>query len=490
MQNQDKVRMKILKRGHRKIAVMLTLALLVSFLGVAVTGGAALASPKSLYVFADHSSQFEAWNINADGTVTYQATYNLQHLWAGTDVGMDEDSVTLFMTSEGQNIIEMVDATTMTSLGFTTASGASDLAGLEVDEANNILYTVDRGTTNLYAYDWNDVAQTLTLRAGFPMALANMNGALGLALDEYTGILYVTDGLGGLIRGYDVSTWAEVYTYTPSQPPTDIAVDRLRGFLYTTSPDWYCGWGYIVGQNLLLQIDLATGAERSVNVGHGTMGVAVDEVSGYIYVTGGCYVDTLEVWDPSTQPWTQVQNAGTIGYSPAGIYVPQTEVVFNPLNLSKDDGLGGQCVNAGDTINYQICYDNLDNNFDVTSAVLVDDLPPEVTFVSATGGGTYNGTTHTVTWDIGTIPAGDPGGCETVTVTVNAGVTPGSIITNSVTIDADPPIPPATVNMQTDVCSGVPPPQVPGMTEWGIIATAIVLAGLIPLALRRRAFPA
>jgi uncharacterized repeat protein (TIGR01451 family) len=480
--------------GYKAIALMTVVALMASVVGAVATAQPAYASPKSLYVISSHTTKaFDAYAIAANGTITYQATHNLVHISAPGGVAMDEDSVHLFVTGEFQNRVEMVDATTITSLGYVVAPGASNLAGIEVDDANDIVYTVDRSTANLYAFDWDPIAGNLTQRAGFPKVLAGCTAAWGLALDEIAGILYVADSLapgGGAIRGYDVNTWANVQNFFPSQPPVGIAVDRLRGFLVSTAPDGTCagGGGTPQGNNVVVKIDIATGVETtSPPLGHGTMGIAVDEVSGYVYVTGGCTGDTLEVWDTSPNPaapWIQVDSTGDIG-NPAGICIPQTEVAYNPLHLTKDDGLGAACVNPGDNISYSICYDNTANNFPVSNVILVDDLPPEVSFVSASVNGTYDAMNHRVTWNIGSLPAGYPGGCEQLVVQVNAGTAPGTIITNSCTIDSDT-TPPTTVTEQTTVCG--PPPQVPGMTGWGIIATAIMLAVLIPLTLRRRVF--
>ena len=134
--------------------------------------------------------------------------------------------------------------------------------------------------------------------------------------------------------------------------------------------------------------------------------------------------------------------------SPAGICIPQEEVSYNPLGLTKDDGLGGACVKPGDTITYMMSYTN-GNPTNVTGVTLVDTVPPEVT-VTDTGGGTQSG--NTVTWNIGTLTTGQSGS-KTLTVTVNAGTTPGSTITNSATINANEPnTGPTTVNEQTDVC--------------------------------------
>jgi len=92
---------------------------------------------------------------------------------------------------------------------------------------------------------------------------------------------------------------------------------------------------------------------------------------------------------------------------------------INPLNLTKTDGFQtGECVLNGDEFDYTICYDNTENDIPVTEVVLVDTLPMEVEFLAASDGGVYDGDSHTVTWDIGSLDQGDAGACVTVTVRV------------------------------------------------------------------------
>ncbi|MCW3134142.1 MAG: hypothetical protein N2V78_07445 [Methanophagales archaeon] len=442
--------MKNEKNAWKSIAVI---AIVLAVLAIAMAG---TAEAKSLYLIAEHhKGYFDAYNINPDGTVTYQATYSLMYASNPGGVAIDEDSVTLFITSEGSADVELVDATTMTSLGSVTAPGASDLAGIDVDSTSSIVYTVNRGTDDLYAYDWDPIAKKLAPKSGYPVDLPNCQGAWGIAVDETRSILYVADSVAGMIRGYDVNTWTEVQTFAPSQPPCDIAVDRQRGYIYTSAPDGSCAWA-IGGSNLLLKIDIATGTETSVYLGHGGMGVAVDEVTGYVYVTGGCAGDDLSVWDVTISPFTQVQTTGGIG-NPAGLCIPKTEVVYNPLNLSKDDGVTG-CVNPGDSITYTICYDNM-RNPDVHGVTITDNLPPETRYVSATGGGTYDASTHTVTWDIGTLPAGTSQQCVQLKVQVDSSTAPGTTITNKATIySVETGV--TTLGEDTTVCGG-PTPCIP-----------------------------
>jgi hypothetical protein len=94
------------------------------------------------------------------------------------------------------------------------------------------------------------------------------------------------------------------------------------------------------------------------------------------------------------------------------------------------------------------------NEFDVHNVTINDTLPANTTFVSASDGGTYDAETHTVTWNIGTVPAESPEACVTLVVRVNASAE-NTTVTNSVTIDSDE-TPQTTQSEDTTVCA-LPP---------------------------------
>ena len=304
-------------------------------------------------------------------------------------------------------------------------------------------------------------------------------------------ILWVSDTGNSTVRAYDVNVanWNDIVEIPSlsrqlSLPVIDVAVDSKRNLVYTV--------GAWAGSKLLSKYDVGAGTEETKDLGDaGGIGVAVDENTGYVYITRGTAAgDDIQVWDPSTSPFTLVQDTAPIG-NPAGICISHEEIVFNPLNLTKDDGLAGECVNPGGNIKYTICYDNLQNP-EVHNVTLVDDLPAEVSFVSATGGGTYDSVAHTVTWDIGTIPAGTPQQCVQLVVKVDASVTPGTNITNSVTISGDEPgyTGPTTVNTATCTKPTPEPTAVPTLTPIGLIALvgllSIVAAMSISIKKKRR----
>ncbi|MDI9569429.1 MAG: carboxypeptidase regulatory-like domain-containing protein [Pseudomonadota bacterium] len=84
-------------------------------------------------------------------------------------------------------------------------------------------------------------------------------------------------------------------------------------------------------------------------------------------------------------------------------------------------------VEAGKTLTYTLTYANK-GNVKATGVKITDTVPANTTFVSATGGGTQSG--GVVTWDIGDLDV-NAEGTVTFTVTVNAAVADGSVITNS-----------------------------------------------------------
>ena len=84
-------------------------------------------------------------------------------------------------------------------------------------------------------------------------------------------------------------------------------------------------------------------------------------------------------------------------------------------------------IEPGNTINYSICY--AANGYGDTDVVIIDELPDEVDFNSASDGGVYNSNDRTVTWTIGTLEPNESG-CFALTVEVNENAEPGSTITN------------------------------------------------------------
>ena len=427
----EKEKMENKKNLKKSITVI---AVVLSVLAVAMVG---TASAKSAYVVASwdtNPNPINAYDIVGNNLV-YQVTNTVPHHGAGAmGITIDTDSKTLFVSYEASNIIEKIDATTFAVLGSQTATGASNGAGIVVDEPKGLVYWIDRGTRNLFIYD----VATFTLQSS--PTLPSGNGGWGLALDGNR--LFVGD-FTNTVRYYDTTSWAELGSVTLSSPAVGVAVDSKNGFLYA---------GSYTGSNKLMKCDLTTGDESSVNVGTNVQvrGLAVDQATGLLYITSGVAWSNsgkVEVYDSNLN----FLSSNIINDNPTGICVPIEEISYNPLQLSKDDGLGGACVDPGASLTYTICYDNTLNNYDVHNVEISDPIPAQTSFASATGGGTHDPATNTVTWSIGTLLAGATQQCVQLEVNVDATATLGSSITNSATINSDETAQ-TTVNEQTDVC--------------------------------------
>ncbi len=119
--------------------------------------------------------------------------------------------------------------------------------------------------------------------------------------------------------------------------------------------------------------------------------------------------------------------------------------VCSPTLTKVDNIPDGNCVGPGDYITYNICYDA--SGYGDTNVVIVDTLPPELEFISATGD--YEHISGTVTWNIGTLGS-DESGCVTLTVKVKC-PQPGGTITNCCEMTGYCMTTPVTACENTDV---------------------------------------
>jgi uncharacterized repeat protein (TIGR01451 family) len=274
-----------------------------------------------------------------------------------------------------------------------------------------------------------------------------------LALDEKLGLLYVGDRDTTTVRYYDTDDLAvspvpaagSVDLSAEGQTVMGIAVDSQRNLLYAGNA--YPGYGSL---GKLVKYDLNTDTISSYTLldsDDNILGVGVDEDTGYVYVTTGNQgvggTDTLIAFDSDLA--VLKNDIGDIG-DPTGVAIPRADISFNPLNLSKTDN--PDPVETGADLAYEVCFDNVDNILDVENVTIVDSLPAETTFISATGGGVYDPVAHTVTWNEGTVAAGAPQACYDLVVTVDA--LPDTTIWNSVVIDSND-TGPTTQNEDTDV---------------------------------------
>lgn len=433
---------------------------LLALLAIAVltTAVPKTAKAKSLYIIADIRGSsgiqpVQAYDIGVDGTLTFQAQYDIPYRDLGA-VGMaiDSDYGYVFITYESSGVIQLLEATTMTNAGTTVAPDAGDLAGIVYDHEKSLLYCVDRGTNNLYVYNWFPDTAKLTHAQGSPFHLENAH-AYGIALDEIDDLLYVANASTS-VNVYRTSDWKLVNTISLNLRAISIALDVRNGFIYT-------GGGY-AGNRYLTQYHIATNSEKDIQVepDAGVIGVAVDPDTGLVYLDTGVNDapggDNLVVYNKELN---QIQFIAAIG-SPTGLAIPGKDIGYNPLHLSKQVIRGAtagadaddlKMVSPGDTYTYGIYFDN-NNTYKVTDVSIVDVLPEEVTFVTADDDGVnghynYDEKTRksTYTWFYQEFPPRSSTLLE-LTVQVKSDIETGRIITNSVTINSNE-TPPTTTGV-------------------------------------------
>jgi DNA-binding beta-propeller fold protein YncE len=196
---------------------------------------------KSLYVNVITPGSVRAYKIVGDH-IQYQT--NAQNLvyygYSPIGLALDPDSGIAFITYEDQKIIELLNAKTMVSLQkITTVKDASNLAGVTFDKSKQKLYVVERRDNRLYVYLWNPVTRNLNLEGDIHKTLENIgsypDGAYGVALNELTNRLYVTNATN-TVHYYDTATWEHrgsipiVVGGTPRQA-VGIAIDSNRRYM-------------------------------------------------------------------------------------------------------------------------------------------------------------------------------------------------------------------------------------------------------------------
>ncbi|HSV99506.1 MAG TPA: hypothetical protein VLI39_04995 [Sedimentisphaerales bacterium] len=411
-----------------------------------------IASAKSMYVVAkivafDSQIPVHVYDIGTDGLLTYQTEFGAPFIGAGmVGICMDSDTGYLFSTYEDSGSILVTTAATLERRAVLAVSGAKNLAGVVYDHQKRLLYCAEMGEETLHVLNWNSLTGKITPVVGSPFAL---KGAMiyGIALDEYADLLYIASPSQG-IGVYSTYDWSLVRTELAEATAISIAVDPGRDYLYY-------GGGFADNYKLTRRkISDWSKKEVEVDPEAGVMGLGVDPDTGLVYITtgrdnrpGG---KDLMVYNSELELLQVVEDVGR----PTGLAIPFGNTSFNPLHLAKTvkNPLGGKAnseglfyVVVGDLLTYTISFD--DGGLDPTEVSVIDKLPEQVTFVSATGQGDYaryDSTAHTVTWTNPPLTAGQTTTLEVV-CRVKTDTPAGQIITNRVAIDSDK-TPPSTVS--------------------------------------------
>lgn len=160
---------------------------------------------------------------------------------------------------------------------------------------------------------------------------------------------------------------------------------------------------------------------------------------------------------------TIAQNQATIDATNTPAFttplVPITATATNTLQPSKTIIGGGAVPNQDAVYRVEFCRPsgNSSGQLNMTNITLVDNLPPGAVFVSASGGGVYDGAGHTVTWGPFDYDVTGPR-CITQTVTVQFPSPPfniGDNATNTLTSTGTPVGSATPVTSSTQITHGI-----------------------------------
>jgi uncharacterized repeat protein (TIGR01451 family) len=440
-------------RSEESTITIRTYGVLAACILLAMAGaGSDVVQARSLYTVSGDSgepSPIAAYDIAPDGTLTFQTQTLLPYGAVG--LAADWTSGALFVACETSDALQLFDAQTMADIGRINAMGTEDLAAIVYDPTKDLLYAIDHGIEMLRIFAWSPGTGQLIPTFESPMALDGST-IHRIDLDAEGGLLYAADG-SRTIRAYDASDGSVVRTICLDHPATCVAVDVANRLLYT-------GAGSLADLHLR-QYDMSTGENRAVPIDAeaGVTGIAVDPVTGLVYVTSGpgrqsgqprllCYDATL----------TLIDSIPAVG-RPTHILVATENVGYNPLRFAKSivsdpEAKAGQDVHVGvgEPITYRLSIENLNPLREVQ---IVDSLPKEVTFIGAEKDGdigAYDPVKHAYTWRLPSIAAGTQT-CLRLRTRVNPQVPIGTRMRNHATIWAES-VPPSSASVDALVQGG------------------------------------
>lgn len=347
----------------------------------------------------------------------------------GYNITMDSRTNVIFVSTDGSNKIRYFSALNLNFINESQEYPSVSFAGIAFDNSRSKLYAISKYTNRIYIFSWNPVAKTLNLDGGVYISLQNAHQGLSLAVDEANGLLYVADRTDN-IKIYRTSDMAYSGQLKAGVFAANVAVDSKNQILYA-------GAGSPTGTTFLSKVNILTSAETKIDIGSPVLSIAIDDKTSNVFVTTynyGPMAGSLVVYTSALQYVNHVPNL-----DPYGVCVAKAISSPNPirLSISTQSNLDG-FFEPGDTIIYQVCYDNVNNpGVQATNVILIDSLPAELEHISHTGNGLYSSAAHQITWNIGSIFGGAQQSCFEIKARVKTTVQPGTNIMNYAKISSN-----------------------------------------------------
>lgn len=345
---------------------------------------------------------------------------------SGYHITMDSRTNVIFITTDGCEKIKYYSALNLNFVNESQQYAAANFAGLAFDNSRSKLYVITKYTNKLYIFSWNPIAKTLNLDGGAYITLQNTHQGMGLAVDEVNGHLYVADRTD-YVKYYRTSDMSYVGQVQVGLFAANVAFDSRNNYLYS-------GAGQPAGSSFLSRFNMSNNTETRIDVGSPVLSISSDDITDNVFITTynyGPLAGSLVAYTKDLQYITHVPNI-----DPYGVVVSKSISSPNPIRLEiKHQTAPDGFFEPGDTIIYQVCFDNINNpGVHATNVELLDSLPAEVTYISSTGGGVYSSSVHKITWNVGTIFGGSQQVCYEVKVKVKPATPTGSSILNYVRV--------------------------------------------------------
>ncbi len=397
-------------------------------------------------IILSYDLQYEG--IQKQEILNIGSPYDGAYGWGAYDMSVDPENELLFISFRNSNIIEIVNASLLTSRGYAEIGGISNPASISYDNETNTLFALERNTNKLFEYSWNFQYTTFTLKGTSPyyIELDNIVSGQDLAFDTYNNILYVADSSQTQVHYFSAYDLSHSGSIEVDQKPTSIAINGGK-YLYVASNSY---------GSKILQYDLNFLSVRSYALSPDSyvMKLAVDKLTGNVFaslnITSG--LNKILVLDELLEVLYELEDEELV--YPSGMSVPDQDIGYNPFDVQKDDGIF-TWISPNSVMRYTISFKNL-LNYQLDNVLITDWLPSDqhVSMHNMSSDGVYNQQEHTITWDVGNLPAGGDEEEVWVEVRVLSGIQTPDTLINYCTIGND--IVTTTKYIQTLVKSATP----------------------------------
>jgi len=451
-------------------------------------------NPGAGTVSADQSTVDATTPVDADGTSTTTITITAKDAFGTPLQGIPDANIVVASTGTGNTITQPTTATdaagqttaTMSSTVPETKTISVTINGVAITDTASVVFeppdpsaaqsTVE-ATTPVVADGTSTTTITITANdaSGTPIpgiAPGDVVVAATGAGNTITQPTAATDASGQTTATMS-STVAE--TKTVSVTISGIAITDTASVLFEPGPV-SADQSTVEATTPVAASVEPSGPKSTITItakdaqGNAIPGIAPGEVVVSSTGTGNTITQPTAATDASGQTTatmsSSVAETKTVSVSISGAAITNTapvEFTGEPaLTIEKSDD--ADPVDPNTEVTYTITYGNA-GLADAHNTVIVETLPADLSYVSATGGGDYDDTARTITWTIGTQEAAAIDDTVTFTARVaNSGsIFEGGTITNSdLTIDCDETDPVGQISPETTDVNDAKAPETSG----------------------------